>query len=640
MFDNSKWIWAVEKPEADEYAEFRTDFEYSDGMKLYISADSNYAVFINGKLTGFGQYADFEHWKIADEIDISAACSKDINKLTIVVWYYGVDTTSVYKKGKAGVIFELCDKDGNVVVSSGKDTESRISKTYKSHYNKVITGQLGCSFLYDSTKEDDRITEEADGFGESVEVEKPMPIMLRPIKKLELKDPEPFEIIKNDEDTRILIDMKKEVCGFIDIDVESECEQTLLIAYGEHIADGCVRRLVGGRDFSVEIKVKSGRTVYMNPFRRLSARYLEVYAEKPIKIKTVTVRPTDYPVSEKPFKTGNELWDKIYEICVNTLKLCMHEHYEDCPWREQALYAMDSRNQMLCGYYAFGEYDFARSSLQLMSKDTRKDDLLPITTPCGVDLTIPSFSMHYFTEVREYYEYSKDLTLLEEVWGKLSSVFEAFVSNMKDGFCRTFAGNGYWNFYEWSAHLSGNGFSDTERIPDLVCNCLFVIMAENMAKIAEYLGKPNERYSDIAATVRENINKMFYDREKGVYIMRTDGPHITELGNSLAILCGATDKEKAENIAAKLADKDSGLVGISLSMACFKYDALLKADREKYKDYVLGTIEEIYKKMLDEGSTTVWETTVGQSDFGNAGSLCHGWSAMPVYYYHTLLGEE
>ena len=83
--------------------------------------------------------------------------------------------------------------------------------------------------------------------------------------------------------------------------------------------------------------------------------------------------------------------------------------------------------------------------------------------------------------------------------------------------------------------------------------------------------------------------------------------------------------------------KEEGFAYICYPIILF---ALSLLDREKYTDYVLGTIEEIYNKMLEEGSTTVWETTVGQSDFGNAGSLCHGWSAMPVYYYHTLLGEE
>ena len=27
------------------------------------------------------------------------------------------------------------------------------------------------------------------------------------------------------------------------------------------------------------------------------------------------------------------------------------------------------------------------------------------------------------------------------------------------------------------------------------------------------------------------------------------------------------------------------------------------------------------------------------TSFDNAGSLCHGWSALPIYYYHTLKAE-
>jgi hypothetical protein len=41
--------------------------------------------------------------------------------------------------------------------------------------------------------------------------------------------------------------------------------------------------------------------------------------------------------------------------------------------------------------------------------------------------------------------------------------------------------------------------------------------------------------------------------------------------------------------------------------------------------------------MLDTGTTTFWETMGGWKTFENAGSLCHGWSAMPIYYYHKLL---
>lgn len=40
--------------------------------------------------------------------------------------------------------------------------------------------------------------------------------------------------------------------------------------------------------------------------------------------------------------------------------------------------------------------------------------------------------------------------------------------------------------------------------------------------------------------------------------------------------------------------------------------------------------------MLKAGATSVWETTDGASAFNNAGSLCHGWSASPIYFYHIL----
>jgi len=39
--------------------------------------------------------------------------------------------------------------------------------------------------------------------------------------------------------------------------------------------------------------------------------------------------------------------------------------------------------------------------------------------------------------------------------------------------------------------------------------------------------------------------------------------------------------------------------------------------------------------MVFAGATTFWETPRGAADFDHAGSLCHGWSALPVYYYHA-----
>ena len=111
----------------------------------------------------------------------------------------------------------------------------------------------------------------------------------------------------------------------------------------------------------------------------------------------------------------------------------------------------------------------------------------------------------------------------------------------------------------------------------------------------------------------------------------------SELGNALAVLCGAADGECARRICEILCDDENDLVKTTLSMKGFKYDALLAVDEKKYSQYIISDIKRIYTKMLDFGSTTVWETELGEKDFGNAGSLCHGWSALPVYYFYKLL---
>lgn len=93
----------------------------------------------------------------------------------------------------------------------------------------------------------------------------------------------------------------------------------------------------------------------------------------------------------------------------------MHEHYEDCPWREQALYAMDSRNQMLCGYYVFQNKEFAASSLRLLALGQREDGLLELCAPARVGVTIPCFSLSFVTALCEHVEAGGDLAFGREL---------------------------------------------------------------------------------------------------------------------------------------------------------------------------------------------------------------------------------
>ncbi len=632
MKGNSKWIWPVRESGVDQYGEFYQAFEYS-GQKaeLHISADSNYAIYVNGKLAASDQYPDYPHYKVYDVIDLAPFCVRGKNHLAIVVWYYGISNYS-YIVGKAAVRYELWLED-KLAAQSDECTLSRLSRTYHNGYAKTITGQLGLSYWYNLTQEDNWMMGEGDGFATSAVVEQNLPMFLRPIPKFKIGEPCAAKLIRQENQTHFLFDLGRESVGYLQFELLSTACQKVVIAYGEHIVDGGVRRLIDGRDFSMEYTLRESENANLNPFRRLGLRYLEVFCEEPVEIAFMGIRPTDYPVHRVEKHFENPLRQQIYDVSVRTLELCMHDHYEDTPWREQGLYAMDSRNQMLCGYYAFKEYAFPRASLLLMSKVQRADDLLSICFPNADELTILSFSLHYFISVYEYTVYSGDLTLIQEIYPKLVSVLDVFIRRMENGLVPNWTDKNHWNFYEWSEGLSGDLLKETPPCVDAALNCLFVMALEKMHAISEMLGKQDD-YLAIAQQVRKATYECFF--ENGAFRNSTLDANKSVLVNALGILCGAVQGNEAAALAEKLIDKSNGWTPATLSMVCFLYDALLKVDADKYREYILHDMDIKYQKMLDAGATSFWETELGEKDFDNAGSLCHAWSSMPVYYYHLL----
>ncbi len=628
--DKSEWIWLSEPQQNDSYAEFAAEFNFAEKpLFIRISADSNYVLSINGAFVNSGQYPDFPHYKVYDEFEITDYCKKGSNTLSVSVWYYGISNMSYYP-GNAALRYEIFDESGELICCSAAGMPSRKLLSYQNGRKKQITSQLGLGFAYDFTAKN------GTELSQSRAVEQELPLYKRPIKKLSIGERVPSTLVKAEKDY-LIFDLGREEVGFLTFKILSEKGQSVNISYGEHLTDGRVRRIIGNRDFSFDFTLKEGENEYVNYFRRLGLRYLEITFTKPLSVEYLSVLPTVYPLNKVKRHFENELHQRIYDISVRTLTLCMHDHYEDCPWREQALYAMDGRNQILCGYYAFNEFEFPRANLYLMSKDDREDGLLSICTPTKGDLTIPSFSLHYFTEVYEYCVYSKDLTLAREILPKLKSVLNVFLDSMKDGLVPRFPNKCHWNFYEWSENLSGClGKTDDALVFDGALNCLLSIALSNMQKICELIGAKTD-YTPITEKLNQRINEVFFDASDGLYFDDTAKKTKSELVNSLAVLSGAADKAKAERIASMLAEKNT-LTPITMSMACFKYDALLATDGKKYKDYLLKDIENRYTPMLNAGATSFWETEKGDADFGNAGSLCHGWSAMPVYYFSILSG--
>lgn len=623
-FEKSKWIWMEKSDTPDTYGEFFFTLEKSDSAYINISCDGDYVLFVNGEYVSSGQYGDYEHYKIYDTVSLLRYLTKEKNTVAILAWHFG-KSTQRYKAYKAGVIFEVLDEKGILTVSDEK-IPSRKSRAYKNGLCKSITSQLGFSYAYDFTREDGWLLGEGEGFSPSCVSQKKANLFSRPIKKHYLA---PFVCGTKICDKQVY-DLGREYTGLFHFEIDAEGEAEINISYGEYLENGEVRRNVGGRDFSVDYRLKKGKNVHTSYMLRFACRYIEINSNVPIRVAKIGIIPQKYDTERTNFKPSGELDRKIYDICVSTLELCMMEHYVDCPWREQCLYAFDSRNQMLSGYYAFlgGNKEYARANLLLMSKDDRADNLLSICFPCGIDLTIPSFSLYYVISLYEYLIHTGDKSLIFEVDSKVRSVLSLFISNTQDGLQMNFEGEEYWNFFDWSESLDGALFSSESKKTDVMLSLLTAIALKayrEICKITELEFPWQDELNALSFKIREKL----YDKEKGLVLLDNKA---LELPNALLVLSGILDTNEEERICQKLT---SGALGeCSLSMKCFVYDALIKSGGKDAKDYIISKIRQDYERMIETG--TVWETIDGKVAFDNAGSLCHGWSATPIYYYNLF----
>ena len=623
QLQNTCRIWPAAEARKNSYAAFAARFSAEEGAPLHlqIACDSCYALWLNGALAAFSGCGDYPWYKLYDSIDLSDLCGRE-NELQIQVWYFGEDSQT-YVTGEAGLAFELVQND-KVILHSGRSIQSAEIKNYIDD-GKRITPQLGFSFCYDN-----RVNMQPE---HHASVEFPM------WKTMSFRGLTPMKLLARQKTTvqalpdGYLIDLGEETVGFLDLELESETEQKLLISYGEHLVDGQVPRRIGARDFSVTFLAAKGENRYLNPFRRLAGRYLQLSCEGPVRLHYLGLRPVQCEVRVKKNTLRNPLDRRIYDVCVNTLKKCMHEHYEDCPWREQAMYAMDSRNQMLCGYDVFEGAEFPKRMILLMTQGQRADGLLSLCFPAGLDYPIPFFSLVFLKILEEYVIHTGDRPVLQRVAPCVHRLMEAFSERVDENGLLPAFPYPYWNFYEWSDESHHE--SDLTRTPDarcekrydLILNAMYVHAAEIYNRL--YLSKIDTE------KVRQAIQKAFFVPERGLYRLSTDGMRFSVLGNSVALLIGLGDEPLAERLL-----QDSTLIPVTLSMATFFYDALLRFGT-RFKSDILLDIRRKYGKMLEAGATTFWETEKGWRDFDGAGSLCHGWSAIAAHYLKKLAeGEE
>ena len=695
IFKDAKWIWIKEEnEEINQYACFRKSViidRIDSESKLYISADSDFIVYINGKEAGRGQFPDYPDDKTYCEFPVSRLLTEGTNTIAVLAYYCGEDF-STYRKGEPGIIAILAS-DSSSTGATDNEWKCIRHPAFVSGRVPKVTGQMGFTIEFDARKYDNRWTSASfddSSWQDAVSGKSPKPISPRPLPQLIHAERIDAELVIKGELRRtvegksaaetsskdmlitlphdgnfvfekfsgqdsngyfVIGDLKETTVGMIDISVEAPAGTIVDISHGEHLDDGRVRCFLGGRNFTDRYVCNEGNNEFAFPFRRAGCRYIEAHftntGNGPVKINHIGMQPVECQLPNKKefFESNDHLANRLHSVAVRTLKMCMHDHYEDCPWREQALYAYDSRNQALYGYYLWGNYDFAKASIDLLGKGLREDGVLELCAPARVPVTIPIFSLVWISEIYEHYLHSGSMELFDKHIATINTIINTARKDRdhESGLYMLGKEKSFWHFYEWTEGLSG------EKIPpgttEIHC-CYNIYLYEALSSYSKLL-KAADKETDAleidkyASELSGSINRTFWDSASKCYATKIVngvkcGTH--EHVQAIALYNNLADKEKIPMILEKFYSKK--MIPVSLSSMVYMLRAFMKLGPEERK-FMSSTIAENFETIALTGASTLWETLKGSNDFGGAGSLCHGWSSLPAYYYNSyVLGIE
>jgi hypothetical protein len=169
------------------------------------------------------------------------------------------------------------------------------------------------------------------------------------------------------------------------------------------------------------------------------------------------------------------------------------------------------------------------------------------------------------------------------------------------------------------------GTADDQRL-DAAHNLYLAEATAAAADLREENGQDPRPWRQRAGELRRAVFQAFWDGGRGCYwSFRSAGQpwHRAEAIQALAACHGLPG-------APPEVPGDSGLIPITLSSVPYAAMAAWGAPLDR-QTRLLDWCRRVYGDMLRQGATSLWETALGAADFGGAGSLCHGWSALPVW---------
>jgi hypothetical protein len=418
-----------------------------------------------------------------------------------------------------------------------------------------------------------------------------------------------------DENTGWTFDRRGKISGWCDIWEPAGLDS----AGSKNIADAGGTPAVSGE----QTKGETFEPLHWRAFRYVGLRIQT--ADEPLILRSVGYRFTAYPYRIMAELTcSDSKIEKIWQTALRTMRLCSHETFEDCPYYEQMQYAGDTMITSKIGMLASGDYRLSRQALFHFDWSRLSDGLTQSRYPSRLLQIIPSWSLHWITNIRDYVYASGDLATLRDLMPGMRAVLDWFGRHADaDGLPARLP---YWNITDWCPWWPRGVVPGADSGPTCIISAQYINALVEVADLCRYVEREDEasKLETEAARLRRTLHARFWSEQEGLYFDQPGGPDLSQYGNAWAIICGAaSERERARMI--ERFPHDPKLAPGSFFWWHAGFRALeLSGVYDRMPEF-LGP----WHEMIDNGlSTFVEENSYWRS-------LCHAWSAHPALEFLT-----
>lgn len=669
------WIWCPQAKIGDALAEvvlFRRTVELAEGEPyghLEVTADSRYRLWVNGAQLSLGPAKGSDREWFVDGVDLSPALRTGTNVIAVEVLRYNprlVGNVSVWRTPLAGLRIS-----GQIGVRGGRAESILSDRTWRTMRDRrrafsqgrytyllgiqetaagdaSLAGWTGSGF--DDSSWDHAAPVAATVVDEALNpwnlTARTIPPMLyRPVRFDQLETP---VTIPARQTFTIDLDAGELVNGFPRLSMFGGhgAEVTLLAAEcyeQEHSHPGVRSKgfrtdavhgdLYGDADrysvagYGVPPLPETYETWWPRTFRYL--RVSVTAADEPVVLAEVMYFETGYPLTVRAeFASDEPRAAAMWDVSVRTLRRCVRETFEDCPYYEQLQYAMDARAQALFMLYISGDDRLARKAIRDFALAVRADGLLPSRTPSYSPQVIPGFSLYWILMLHDHYMMVGDREHARRYLGQVDGIlgfFERLVRH--DGLLGSLEPP-YWGFVDWTEQ-----WRESRGVPGppsdtagSILSLLYAVALGRAADLAHACGRGDTaaEYRERARACRDAVIELCTDPLTGLVADMPGQGAASEHAQVWAVISGAVTGEGAKTLLRSM-QTHVDLAKGSYAMALYLLEALRLSGMAESMDFTP------WHEMLDLDLTTWMEDPVSQR------SDCHAWGALPLYHYPAML---